>query len=68
MEGEHFVTEDLLNLIPGSSSLAREPETEAVGRELAVCIQPGQLFSTSEDSSLTSQAFRQVEGGGGGVG
>ena len=29
VEGEHFVTADLLNLIPGSSSLAREAESEA---------------------------------------
>ena len=31
MEGEHFVTTDLLNLIPGSSSSAREPEIEVAG-------------------------------------
>ena len=49
VEGEHFVTEDLLNLIPGSSSSTREPKIEAVGRELAVRIQPGQS-SASEDS------------------
>ena len=63
VEGEHFVTEDLLNLIPGSLSSAREPETEAAGRELAVCIQPGQPSSISEDSGPASQAFMQVEGG-----
>ena len=36
VEGEHFVTEDLLNLIPGSSSLTREAESEATGRELVI--------------------------------
>ena len=51
MEGEHFVTEDLLNLIPGCTSSTRELETEAAGRELEVPIQPGQPSSTIEDSS-----------------
>ena len=64
MKGEHFVTADLLNLIPGSSSSTREPKTEAASRELAVRIQLGQPSYASEDSSPASQAFRQVEGGG----
>ena len=63
MECEHFVTEDLLNLILGSLSSASEPETEVANRELAVRIQPEQASSASEDSSPASQAFRQVEGG-----
>ena len=29
VQGEHFITADLLNLIPGSSSLAREVESKA---------------------------------------
>ena len=29
VEGEHFITANLLNLIPGSSSLAREAESES---------------------------------------
>ena len=33
VEGEHFVTTDLLSLIPGGSSPAREAESEAAGRE-----------------------------------
>ena len=61
VEGEHFVTEDLLNLIPSSSSSAK-PKTEAASRELAVRIQPGQPSSASEDSGLAPQPFRQVEG------
>ena len=36
VEGEHYVTTNLLNLLPASSSLAREPETEATGRELVI--------------------------------
>ena len=40
VEGEHFVTGDLLNLICGSSSQAREEESEVDGRELEVRIQP----------------------------
>ena len=50
VEGEDFITEDLLNLIPSSLSSARESEIEATGRKLAVCIQPEQPSSASEDS------------------
>ena len=63
MEGEHFVTGDLLNLICGSSSPAREEESEVAGRELEVRIQPRQPSSASEDSGPTPRASRQVEGG-----
>ena len=38
VEGEHFFTKDLLKFIPGSSSSARESETEATSQELAVRI------------------------------
>ena len=50
VKGEHFVTTDLLNLIPGSSSPAREAESEAVGRELVINTQLVQPSSASEDS------------------
>ena len=40
VEVEHYVTADLLNLLPGSSSPAREPETEVAGRELVIRTQP----------------------------
>ena len=40
VEGEHFVTRDLLNLIPGSSSPTKEVESEVVSQELAVRIKP----------------------------
>ena len=36
VEGEHYVIVDLLNLASGSSSLAKDFETEAVGRELVI--------------------------------
>ena len=36
VEGEHYVTADLLNLLPGSSSPIRELETETTGRELEI--------------------------------
>ena len=62
VEGEHFVTADLLSLIPGSSSSVREEESEAVNRELVIDTKPAQLSSASEDSSPTPQASRQVEG------
>ena len=63
VEGEHFVTADLLNLLPGSSSSSREPETEAVGWELVICALPEKPSSASEDFSLAPQASRQGEGG-----
>ena len=41
VEWEHYVTVDLLNVLLGSSSPAREPETKAFGRELVIRTQPG---------------------------
>ena len=63
VEGEHFVTVDLLSLILGSSSPVREVESEAAGRELVISTQPAQPSSASEDSGPTPQASRQVKGG-----
>ena len=63
VEGEHFITRDLLNLIPGSSSPAREVESEVFNRELVVRIQPEQPSSASKDFGPTPRASRQVEGG-----
>ena len=63
VEGEHFVTADLLSLIPGSSSPAVQEESEAAGRELVINTQPTQPSSTSKDSGPTPQASKQVEGG-----
>ena len=50
VEGEHFTTADLLNLIPGSSSPTGEAESEATGRELVLSTQLVHPFFTSEDS------------------
>ena len=58
LEGEHFVTVDLLSLIPGSSSPAREAKSEATGQELVISTQPAQPSSASEDSDPTPQASR----------
>ena len=62
MEGEHYVTADLLNLLPGSSSLAREPKIEAAGRELVIGTQPGQPSSSSEDFGPTPWRPGRVKG------
>ena len=50
VEGEYFVTADLLSLIPGGSSLAREADSEAAGWELVIGTQPLQPSFASEDS------------------
>ena len=51
VEGEHFVATDLLSLISDGSSLAREAESEAAGRELVINTQPAQPSPASEDFS-----------------
>ena len=50
VEGEHFVTADLLNLIPA-------------GQELVISTQPMHPSSAREDSGPTLQASRQGERG-----
>ena len=52
VDGEHFVIVDLPNLASGSSSPAKDLETEAVGWELVINTQPGQLSLAREDSGL----------------
>ena len=64
VEGEHFVAADLLSLISGGSSPAKEAESEVMGRELVINTQSTQPSSTRKDSDLTPQALKQVEGGG----
>ena len=61
MEGEHYVIEDLLNLLPDNSSLGRELETKAVGQELVIHTWPGQPSSASEDPGLAPQSSKQSE-------
>ena len=63
VEGEHFVTADLLNLIPGSSSPTKEAESGAVGRELVISTQPMQPSSASEDFDPIPRAYRHDERG-----
>ena len=63
VEGEHFVTTDLLSLIPGSSSPAREADSEAADWELVISTQSVQPSSVGEDSGPAPQASRQVEWG-----
>ena len=63
VEGEHFVTTDLLNLIPDSSSPVREADSEATSWELVISTQPVQPSFVSKDSGPTLQASKQVEGG-----
>ena len=45
---------DLLSLIPGGSSLAKEAEGEAMSRELVISTQYAQPSSTSEDFDSAS--------------
>ena len=52
VEGEHFVTADLLSSIPGISSPAKEAESEVAGWELVISTQPAQPSFASEDSDL----------------
>ena len=63
VEGEHYVITDLLNLLPYSSFLSREPKTEATGRELVIHTRPGQPSSASEDSGPTPQASKRGKRG-----
>ena len=60
VDDEHFVTTDLLSLISGCSSLAREAESEAASRELVISTQPAQPSLASEDSSLTPQRLDRL--------
>ena len=63
VEGEHYVIVDLLNLAPGSSSPAKNFETEAVGRELVISTQSGQPSLAREDSGLVPQAYKKEDKG-----
>ena len=63
VKGEHFLAADLLSLISGGSSPAREVEREATGQELVVVTQSVQPSSTSKDSDPTPQVPKQVKEG-----
>ena len=62
IEGEHFVITNLQHLVPGSSSSARNPETEVTGQELVISIQPRQPSLAREDSNLAPQALKKGSG------
>ena len=64
MEEEHYVIADLLNLASGSSSPAKNFETEAIGRELVISTQSRLPSLAREDSSLVLQASKKDDRGG----
>ena len=63
VEGEHYVTADLLNLLPGSASPGRESEIEEASWELVTHTRPGQPSSASEDLGPALQASKRGERG-----
>ena len=54
VEGEHFVTSDLLSLLASCAPSTRDPEAEASHREQASRASPISLTPTSGDSSSAS--------------
>ena len=54
VEGEHFVTSDMLDLLAGSASPTRDPEAEAIYREQALRASYVPSTSTSGDSGSAS--------------
>ena len=63
VEGEHYVIVDILHLAPGSSSLVKNFEIEAVGREPVISTQSGQPSLAKEDSGLVPQASKNDDRG-----
>ena len=59
VEGEHYVIANLLNLAPGSSSLAKNLEIKVVGWELVINTQPRQPSLAREDSGPVPQISRK---------
>ena len=54
VEGEHFVTSDMLSLLAGRASSIRDRKAEALHRERASRASPVSLTPTSGDSNLPS--------------
>ena len=52
VEGEHYAIAKLLNLALGSSSPAKISGIEAIGREMVISTQSGQLSLAREDFGL----------------
>ena len=50
VDGEHFITADLLNLIAGSASSSRDVDVETSSKELVSRTPSGSSASTSGDS------------------
>ena len=59
VKGEHYVIANFLNLALSSSSPAKTFEIEAVGRELVINTQLGQLSLAREDSSPIPQVSKK---------
>ena len=63
VDGEHFITVDLLNLIASSASSSRVLDVETLSRELVSRTMSGSFASTSGDSGSTQPAPSQGERG-----
>ena len=62
LEGENFVIADLLSLIPGSYSPAREEESEAACRELVIVLNPHNVPLLTRISTLPSRRPGRLRG------
>ena len=63
VEGKHYVITDLLSLAPGSSSLAKNLETETVGGELVISTQSWNPSLAREDSGPIHEASKKDDKG-----
>ena len=63
VDGEHFVTADLLRLISGGASTSRGAEVEIADQRSVARSLSGLSASNSEGSGLAHPAFRRGEGG-----
>ena len=63
MDGEHFITADLLNLIAGGASSSKDLDTETSSRELVSWTPVGSSASTSGGSDFVQLALRRGERG-----
>ena len=63
VEGEHFITSDLLSLLEGRAPPTRDPEAEESHQEQASRASPASSTPTSGDSSLASQGPGRGERG-----
>ena len=63
VDGEHFITVDLLNLVAGSTSSSRVLDVETSSRELVSRTLSGSFASTSGDSDFAQPAPSRGERG-----